>query len=50
MMDVLSIQIRLMVSQVYMYTYQIAHLKYMQYIVYEEEVRERKREEAWLQF
>lgn len=30
-----------------MYTYQIAHLKYMQYIVYEE-VRERKREEAWL--
>lgn len=33
-----------------MYTYQIAHLKYMQYIVYEEEVRERKREEAWLQF
>lgn len=50
MLDVLSIQITLMVSQVYMYTYQIVHLRYMQYIVYEEEVRERKREEAWLQF
>ena len=50
MLDVLSIQITLMVSQVYMYTYQIVLLRYMQYIVYEEEVRERKREEAWLQF
>lgn len=36
MIDVLSIQIRLIVSQVYMYTYQIVPLKYMQYIVYEE--------------